>query len=172
MRPQLNSGTLGGRLTMAGSTSSESLDQLRRVVGRYPRMHGYYLLNLVPLPEDWRDHEETALTAAIQALDDHPWPPPEVRPDDQRWVDYEVPEPEASAHVVAALVGGSEVGHARDTIPISDARPIWEAFRALFSTSARFFMGVGLGDSKYVFQQGAVVVDDHKAGCLCVIESD
>jgi len=31
---------------MASSVSSESLDQLRHVVGRYPRMHGYYLLNV------------------------------------------------------------------------------------------------------------------------------
>ena len=152
--------------------SSESLDQIRCVVGRYPRMHGYYLLNVVPLPLDWRDREEAALTAAFQALDDQPWPPHESRPDDQCWTDYEVPESEARAHVVAALVGGREVGHTRDTIPMADALPIWEAFRALFSAGARFFVGVGLGDSKFTFQQGAVVVDEHKAGCLCVIESD
>jgi hypothetical protein len=33
-------------------------------------------------------------------------------------------------------------------------------------------MGLGFGDSAYVFQGGVVVLDDEKAGCLCVVESD
>jgi hypothetical protein len=45
-------------------------------------------------------------------------------------------------------------------------------FRALFSFGTRFFLGVGLGDSGYVFQRGAVLVDDEKAGCLCVVVND
>ena len=157
---------------MVDSASSESFEHLRRVVARYPRMRGYYLLKVAPLPQNWREDEELVLTEAIESLDDHPWPPPEARPHDQRWVDYEVSELAAAAHVIAKLVGGLEIGHARETIPMAEARPIWEAFRALFSANARFFLGVGLGDSKYVFQHGAVVVDDHKAGCLCVIEND
>ena len=154
------------------SVSSESFEQLCRVIARHPRMRGYYLLKVVPLPQNWREDEEVVLTEAIQSLDDHAWPPPEARPADQRWVDYEVSELAAAAHVIAALVGGLEIGHARETMPMAEARPIWEAFRALFSTNARFFLGVGLGDPKYVFQHGAVVADDHKAGCLCVIEND
>lgn len=157
---------------MVAACGSESFEGIRRVLARYPRMRGYYLLNVVPLPENWAEHEETLLTEAIEALDDHEWPPVEARPADQRWVDYEVSELVAAAHAAAALVGGGAVGHARDTIPIADARPIWEAFRGLFSTSARFFIGVGLGDPKYVFQQGVVVADGEKAGCLCVIEND
>lgn len=138
-------------------------------------MHGYYLLNVVPLPANWRDHEEVALTAAIQALDDHDCRPAESRPDDQRWLDYEVSEPEASAHVVSALVGGrrgrSCAGHDSNGRRTSGLG-FGKRFALSFSTSARFFVGVGLGDSKYVFQHGAVVVDDHRASCLCVIESD
>lgn len=157
---------------MADRGSWEALEDLRRAVARYPRRRGYYLVNLVALPEKWVDDEEVALTEAMQALDDQRWPPPEDRPDDQRWVDYEVSELRAAAHVVAALVGGPEIGHARDTIPKAEARAIWEAFRASFATNARFFIGVGLGDFRYVYQRGAVVVDNRKAGCLCVIEND
>lgn len=157
---------------MAGHVGWEELEDVRRAVARYPRRSGYYLVNLVSLPENWVEDEEVALTEAIQALDDQRWPPPEERPDDQRWVDYEVSELQAAAHVVAALVGGPEIGHARDTIPNAEARAIWETFRALFATNARFFVGVGLGDFRYVYQQGAVMVDDRRAGCLCVIEND
>lgn len=157
---------------MVDFVDSESPRQLRRALDSYPRMHGYYLLNFVPLASGWRDEEEASLSAAFEALDDQPWPPPELRPNDQRWVDYEVDEVSARAHAVEALLGGRAVGHAMDTVPEPEALKIWEAFRGLFSPDARFFTGVGLGDSAYVFQSGVVVVDDVKAGCLCVIEND
>jgi hypothetical protein len=35
-----------------------------------------------------------------------------------------------------------------------------------------FERGLGFGDSTCVYQQGAIVVDDEKAGCLCVVEND
>ncbi|MBN2384687.1 hypothetical protein JXQ70_17570 [bacterium] len=151
---------------------AESVKQLKHILEQYPRMHGYYLLSLVQLSSRWRDEEETSLTTAFEALDDHPWKPPEMRPDFQSWVDYEVDEAEAHTHVVAALVGGREVGHTRDTIPRMEAAAIWERFRNLFRADARFFTGIGLGDSAYAFQRGAVIVDEYKAGCLCVIEDD
>ncbi len=113
-------------------------------------MHGYYLLKFVPLPAAWRQDEEAALTPAFEALDDKSWKPPELRPNDQLWVDYEVDEAKARAHVVAALVGGSEVGHMRDTVPEGVAQELWKKCRDLFLPDARFFVGVGLGDSAYV----------------------
>ena len=130
------------------------------------------MLRFVPLPLGWHDNEERSLTTAFEALDDQTWTPPELRPKDQLWVDYEVDEAKARAHAIEALVGGAAVGHSRDTVPQSDASAIWKRFRALFALEARFFLGLGFGDSAYVFQQGAVVVDDEKAGCLCIIESD
>jgi len=157
---------------MAGSVDSESLDQLRHTLGQYPRMHGYYLLNLVPLPLGWRDDEEGSLTTAFEALDDQTWAPPELRPKDQLWVDSEVEEAKARVHAIEALVGGGAVGHSRDTVPQGDAFAIWKRFRDLFLPEVRFFIGLGLGDSAYVYQQGVVVVDDEKAGCLYVVEND
>ena len=157
---------------MAGSVDSESLNQHRHTLGQHPRMHGYYLLNVVPLPIGWHDDEEGSLTTAFEALDDQTWPPPQLRAQDQLWVDYQVDEAKARAHAIEALVGGGAVGHCRDTIPKGDASAIWKRFRDLFSPGARFFIGLGFGDSMYVFQHGAVLVDDEKAGCLCVVESD
>ncbi len=151
---------------------SELIKQLRRILERYPRICGYYLLNFVQLPSGWHDDEEAFLSTAFEALDDHPWEPLEMRPNDQLWVDYEVDESEARAEVVTALVGGNEVGHTEDTIPRMEATAIWERFRGRFLADARFFTKLGLGDSNYVFQRGAVVVDQDKAGCLFVIESD
>jgi hypothetical protein len=157
---------------MAPSVNSETLDQLQNSLGQYPRMHGYYLLKFVPLPLDWHADEERSLTIAFQELDDQTWAPPELRPKDQLWVDYEVDEAKARVHAIEALVGGAAVGHTRDTVPHGDPSAIWKRFRDLFAPDARFFLGLGLGDSAYVFQHGAVVVDDEKAGCLCIVESD
>ena len=157
---------------MAASVDSESLDQLRDNLERHPRMHGYYLLNFVPLPVDWQGDEEASLTKAFEALDDQTWKPPELRPKDQLWMDYEVDEARARAHAVEALVGGGAVGHTRDTVSERDSSTIWKRFRDLFSLEARFFIGLGLGDPAYTFQHGAIVVDNQKAGCLCVIEGD
>lgn len=157
---------------MAGSVDSELIKQLRRILEGYPRMCGYYLLNLVQLPSGWHDDEEAFLSTVFEALDDQPWKPREMRPNDQLWVNYEVDEAEARAEVVTALVGGNEVGHIEDTIPRMEATAIWERFRGRFLADARFFTKLGLGDSNYVFQRGAVVVDEDKAGCLFVVESD
>ena len=152
--------------------NSESLDRLRQTLAQYPRMHGYYLLNMVPLHVGWREAEEGSLSAAFEALDDQTWPPPELRPKDQLCSDYEVDEIKACARVVEALVGGSAVGHSVDTIPRAEAFAMWKRFRDLFSPESRFFLGVGFGDSNYAYQEGAVVVDNQKAGCLIVVEDD
>lgn len=148
------------------------LDEIRGTLAACPRMHGYYLLKVVDLPAGWQSDEEMALTTAFQALDDHEWPNPEHRPEDQLWSDYEVAEEVAQERAIAALVGGNLVGHSRDTIERTLASEIWLRFRELFSPSARFFVGLGLGDSEYVFSEGAIVVDEARAGCLCVVEGD
>ncbi|XXX79864.1 hypothetical protein WMF30_13925 [Sorangium sp. So ce134] len=148
------------------------LDELRSALAAYPRSYGYYLVKMVALDARWREDEETALTAAFQALDDHEWPAPELRPNDQTWADYEVIERRARELTVDALVGGAAVGHARDTIDRQEALALWLRFRGLFAPQARFFCGVGFGDSNYVFSGGAVIVDDVKAGCLFIIEND
>ena len=149
-----------------------ALEQLRAELARYPRRSGYYLVRSVPLPAGWESDEETALTAAFEALDDQPWPPPEQRPTDQLWTDYEVEEDEARGRAIAALVGGPAIGHTRDTIPAREAVRLWTRFRALFGARARFFRGVGLGDREYPLMSDVLVVDDTQAGCFCVIESD
>ena len=73
---------------------------------------------------------------------------------------------------MAALVGGKDVGHTRETISERVAQELWDKFRGLFSFNTRFYVGLGFGDSEYAFQQGVVAVDDQKAGCLCVIGGD
>ncbi len=146
--------------------------QIQRDLERYPRMHGYYLCKTVRMQWNWEMDEERSLTTAFEALDDHPWPPHERHPVEQRGADYEVVESQAREHTVTALVGGIEIGHARETIPHDIAILIWDRFRKLFSPQARFFVRLSLGDPEYVFQSGAVVVDEEYAGCLWVVESD
>lgn len=152
--------------------NSAPIEEIRGVLANHPRMHGYYLLKLVELAPSWRDDEDAALSDAFQSLDDHEWRPREQRPADQSWSGYEVAESTAKQRTISALVGGREVGHSRDTIDPQLASRIWDAFRASFGAAPRFFCGVGLGDSAYVYLDGAILVDDSKAGCLCVVEDD
>lgn len=149
-----------------------SLDEIRQLLGRYPRRCGYYLVDAVSLPTDWRANEGIALRRAFEVLDDQPWKPVEDRVTDPRWVDYEVPEAVAESHAIQMLIGGPEIGHTDLTMSEARAREIWRTFRGLFTSTARFFTGLGFGDPQYVFLNGAVVVDEATAACLCVIESD
>ena len=149
-----------------------SIEEIRGLLANHPRIHGYYLLQLVQLPPSWQDDEEASLTEAFQSLDDHEWPPPELRPAEQSWSDYEVTELIAKRRTISSLIGGREVGHSRDTIDPQLASQIWDAFRAIFGSAPRFFCGVGLGDSAYVYLDGAILVGDNKAGCMCVVEDD
>jgi len=146
---------------MAASVDSESLNRLQQTLEQYPRMHGYYLLKFVPLRFGWHDDDEGSLTTAFEALDDQTWAPPELRPKNQLWVDYEVQEAQARAHAIEALIGGAVVGHSRDTVPRGEASAIWKRFRDQFSPDARFFIGLGFGNSAYVFQHGAVPAEQY-----------
>lgn len=157
---------------MNANVDSAALEEVRRLLAKHPRMHGYYLLKLVELPPSWRDDAEAALTSAFQSLDDHEWPPAGQRPVEQAWSDYEVSEEIAKSRTISALIGGGAIGHSRDTIARDQAAQIWAAFRAIFASTPQFFCGVGLGDSAYAYLDGAILVDEAKAGCLCVIEDD
>jgi hypothetical protein len=149
-----------------------ALREIRNDLAIHPRVHGYYLVKMVELEAGWQSDEEAALTGAFECLDDREWPVPELRPADQRWTDYEVAERVAEERAIDALVGGASIGHTRETIARTQATEIWRRFRGLFSPTARFFVGVGLGNSSFVSSDGAIVVDEARAGCLCIIESD
>lgn len=157
---------------MTGRINVEALERIKEDLATHPRLCGYYILKFVELPTDWRKREEETLTIAFEALDDHVWKPPELPPTDQTWADYEVEESAAREHAIMALVGGREVGHSIDTIDPLEAASIWAKFRGLFHSDCHFFCGVALGNSEYVFNHGVILVDDAKAGCLCVVESD
>ncbi len=148
-----------------------ALAAIRARLAQAPRMHGYYLTRLIAADPVAGVDDATRLDRLFEQLDDQPWPPPSERPADPG-ADYQVDEPTAAAHAVAMLIGGADVGHARDTIAPATAASLWTQFRALFSPSARCFIGLGLGDPAHVFQRGVAVVDHRRAGYLGVIESD
>jgi hypothetical protein len=147
-------------------------DVLKRDILAHPRQSGYYILKLVTLAAGWENKEEQSLDALFQYCDDHPWPPVEDRQQGGRWADYETDEDGAQRESVAALVGGRDVGQLRETIKAKEAAELWRRFRALFSRRARYFTRLGLGRQEYVFQRGVVIVDERRAGAMCVVEND
>jgi hypothetical protein len=60
------------------------IDELQATLAKFPRMHGYYLLNLVDI--EWTDDENASLDVIMQRLDDHAWPPREQHPTPD-WID-------------------------------------------------------------------------------------
>jgi hypothetical protein len=128
-------------------------------------MHGYYLISLVST-EDLDTYDDRVLDYVFQALDDCPWPPPDRRPSDQRYGDYEVSESDACTRLVNALVGGGSIGHTRETMSRAAAVQYWNRFRALFSGPVRFFAGLGLGRPEFVFQESIAIVGLARAGVL------
>ncbi|MDX1433134.1 MAG: hypothetical protein R3286_11870 [Gammaproteobacteria bacterium] len=159
--------------TLDSIDDPDFLDLRERVLA-HPRMHGYYLVDLVSI-EALRAagrSEEEILDEVLEHFDDSPWPPPEERPADLTWVEHEVDAAHAREAAMEALVGGSQVGHTRDTIPPRAARQMWQDFERLFGDERRYYVGMGLGDSRYVYLHGAVIVDRERAGILWVVESD
>lgn len=148
--------------------------KFRRKISRYPRMHGYYLMDVVSI-ESMRSAgltQEEILDAVFEFFDDQTWPPPADRPSDVSWSQHEVEGEVAEQIAVRALIGGTEVGHKRDTMPPKVARSLWREFQGFFQGERRYYVGMGLGDYKYAYLQGAAVVDETRAGVLWVVEND
>jgi hypothetical protein len=79
---------------------------------------------------------------------------------------------EAKELAIEVLVGGRAVGHTIDTIPPALAEHFVTTFIDLFDAERTCYARLGLGNREYVFLQGIVVTDPHKAGILWVVEGD
>jgi hypothetical protein len=140
----------------------------------YPRQCGYYLVDVVSI-QDLRARSvppEELLEQVFQHFDDQDWPPAEERPTDQAWADYAATQAQARAFAIDALLGGSQVGHTAATIPNDTATALWERFESLFPEPRTYYVGMGFGDPKFVFQHGAAIVAGDLAGLVWVVESD
>lgn len=153
---------------------SPGLEDLERELGRYPRLSGYYITGMVSVPRVPGDAsaEDAFFDQLFQYFDDQEWAPQSERPQDQMWADYECSAEAARRHVVESLIGGGEIGHTRATVPEATATDLWNLFAALFPEPRRYFIGMGLGDNRYVYQQGAVIVGTGAAGILWIVEDD
>jgi hypothetical protein len=78
----------------------------------------------------------------------------------------------AQAEVVAALIGGGAIGHARDTMSAASAVQAWQRFASLFAPDRRYFIGMGLGDPGMCFSRARRSSDATRAGYIGVVESD
>ena len=156
--------------------ANDRFQALRASVLAHPRMHGYYIIDLVSI-EHLRaiGYTEEAIIDALYDYwnDDPSKPDPTDIPQDQTWQgDYAVSFDEAKELAIEVLVGGSAVGHTVDTIPRALVEHFVTAFINLFDTERRYYARLGLGNREYVFLQGIVVTDPQKAGILWVVEGD
>ena len=54
----------------------------------------------------------------------------------------------------------------------STASELFDRFVGLCGSNPRFYIGLGIGDRKYVFMYGVLIVADDLAGLLCIVEDD
>jgi hypothetical protein len=154
--------------------NSKEFLALKAEIEAHKRLCGYYLIKFIDitdLRQAGKDQEEIA-EEVFQYFDDQKWPPREQRPQDQAWADS-VREPEvARKHALEALVGGGPVGHSRVTISQAQARRFLQRFEALFDEPKSYYIGMGFGNSQYVFLHGVAIISRSRAGLLWVVESD
>jgi hypothetical protein len=149
------------------------VDEIARILAAHPRMAGYYILRLVDITTIRAQvSEDRMIDAVFQHFDGRKWPAFEDRIGLGSWSDSEVTAESAQAEVVAAPIGGGAIGHTRDTMSAASALQTWQRFASLFGPDRRYFIGMGLGDPRYVFQSGAAIVDATRAGYIGVVESD
>ncbi len=137
------------------------------------RLHGYYIIKLAEITALRAcGDSETIAEQVFRCFDEQEWSPVEKRPKDQAWNDYAVDRSIAREHTICALVGGSEVGHTKETISRKKAEEFVDRFESLFGQPRIYYTGMGFGDREYVFQKGLSIISNNLAGILWVVESD
>lgn len=156
------------------TSANRKFVELRSDIEKHPRLCGYYLIDLVEIsgfPESGSERE-LFLDALFEHFDDEPWPPPSERPGEGSWDDHACDRDQATVHVVEALVGGSSIGHLKNTMAPAEALELWSRFEALFVEPRRYYTGMDLGDSLYAYQYGTVVIAPNRAGLLWIVDGD
>ncbi|ULH17989.1 hypothetical protein MF271_23805 (plasmid) [Deinococcus sp. KNUC1210] len=161
-----------------------ALEELRAELAQYPRMDGYYQLDLVSITllrqarmtqneilnalyDCWAPHKAIAAYRVAFPLIGTP----NLEERTPEYDDYEYTVENALEALTYELKGGSGIGHLVDTISPAKAAELATRFFALFR-SPQAYRGLGLADPFFVFEQGVVLLDDERAGCLLMIESD
>ncbi|MBZ9751504.1 hypothetical protein K7W42_11580 [Deinococcus sp. HMF7604] len=161
-----------------------ALKQLKAEVAQYPRMNGYTQLEVVSIQalrsmgttqndildalyERWAAHDAIAVHRVAHPLRE---PLSSIECFDG-YDDYEYSVCDALEALTYELKGGSGIGHLADTVPSEKAAELAARFFALFQ-APRAYRGLGWGDPFYAFEQGVVLLDEDRAGCFLIIESD
>ena len=153
---------------------SPEFTALKRDIEAYPRLCGYYIVDLVSI-RDFRVNEmpqEEILEKLVDHFDDDPKQSDPGIVLDHEWSDYETTLDRARDHTVEALVGGQQIGHTVQTMHELTARELFDRFVAVCGPSSRFYIGLGIGDQQYVFHYGVMIVARDVAGLLWIVESD
>ena len=150
-------------------------DEILREIELYPRLCGYYVSGFVQLDElRQRSAAQDEIVDLIYRHfdEDQKTVGPGYFPADHSWDEYEVSQGKARTHTVEALVGGRSIGHLVDAMPRSVAEDLFDRFVESCGANPRFYIGLGIGDRRYTFLHGALVVADKIAGLLWIVESD
>ena len=155
-------------------TTSIEFERFKVKVDSIPRGTGYYLISLIDIEksEQGSPLSDSVIDEIMELFDDQKWPSVNEHTSYQKWADYETEQEKAMSCIINALVGGPEYGWLKPFISITDATKIWVEFDSLIPQPKRYYTCMGLGDPKFVFLEGCVIIGKSQAVSLCLVFSD
>ncbi len=150
-----------------------AFNAFRRELESYPRLCGYYIIELLSIAELKRLGlaRERILEQVFEYFDDETWPPLAQCNTGRSWdSDYRIDAKQAQGQLIDVLTGGVHIGCRRPTIDAQQARNFFERFERFFAADSCYYSGMGLGNPEYALQHGLVAVDNARAGIVWVVE--
>lgn len=156
-------------------------EHFKSELAQYPRNYGYYKVELVSIQElrQMGATQKDVLDALYLEWADHDafrrkYPRAKFYnpvTDESLYDGYEYSLDDVIELLTYELKGGSGIGCIHDTIAPAKASELTLSFVGLFQ-NPRAYRGLAWADPQYVFELGAVLIDDERAGALFITEND
>jgi hypothetical protein len=161
-------------LVITEINNNSEFTALKADIEAHPRLCGYCIIGLVSIRDFRTQHvsEETILETLVNYFDDDLNKSNSDFVPDHKWSDYETILDHARAHAIESLIGGRQIGHTNETMNALKATQLFDRFVAMCGANPRFYTRLGIGDSRYVFMYGVLIVAEDLAGILWIVESD
>ncbi len=149
---------------------------LRSQIQSYPRQSGNYYFDFKQRTNVTAEDDVAQLFAQLDL----------VTISSEDWIEYEASKEVAKNWLKNALIGGSEIGHTKNTIEPTKAEDFAQNFFLLFDSNAKYYTNQlknkndetlsnafdHFGNRDHVYSYGVAIVDNKNIGIIWIVESD